>query len=155
MFVCSSTRILITGLLSQIGTIQLVTQMTQYKIAASATDYRKAHELVKSEGLPDHPLNFPTVMAIQGDEVVGILGTDTSGEFIIAGPLVLKGDRLRAFTLIRLIDFYDAVMREAGVTAYIFSVEDGNTKWIDKIDKTFSLSPYAHKDGRAFYVRNL
>lgn len=129
--------------------------MTHYLIADTAQDYRKAHVLIQKEGMPDAPLNFPTVMAWHEGELIGVLGTDTTQNMIIAGPLVLRSDKRRPFTLLRLIETYERVMRVCGVTQYVFSVEDKNAHWLKQITELTELTPYAQQDGRAFYVRNL
>lgn len=128
--------------------------MTYYLLARTAQDYKKAHELIKEEGMDDAPLNFPTLLAWEGRKLVGVLGTDTSQNMIIAGPLALRSDKKRVFTLLRLIEKYEDVMRACQIDSYIFSVEVG-TKWMDEVEKLTELKPYAEKDGRAFYVRNL
>lgn len=128
--------------------------MTHYLLARTAQDYKKAHELIKEEGLDDAPLNFPTLLAWEDAKLVGVLGTDTSQNMIIAGPLAIRSDKKRVFTLLRLIEKYEDVMRACQITSYVFSVEIG-TKWLDEVEKLTELKPYAEKDGRAFYVRNL
>ena len=129
--------------------------MTSYKIAENAMEYRKAHELIKSEGVVDMPLNFPTILAFDGEEVVGVLGTDVSSGYIVAGPLVLKSDKKRTFTIIRLVEAYDYAMRSAGVKSFIFSTALENKKWLEYIDTVLECKPYCYKDGRAWFVRKL
>lgn len=129
--------------------------MTDYRLAASGRDYAKAHELIRSEGLQQEELSFPTMLAWQGNELVGCLGTHITNKMIAAGPLTIKTDRPRYWTLIRLIENYENVMRAAGISSYIFSVEVTNTDYIDKIDKTFGLKPYAVENGHNFYIRKL
>lgn len=128
--------------------------MTRYTVAQSGQDYKKAHALIKEEGLDDAPLNFPTLLAWEDAKLVGVLGTDTTQKMIIAGPLVLRSDKKRVFTLLRLLEKYEDVMRACQITSYIFSVEIG-TKWLEEVETLTELKPYAEKDGRAFYVRNL
>lgn len=129
--------------------------MTHYMLAASARDYAKAQDLVKAEGLPRHTLSFPTVLAWKDGELTGLLSTYIQKDLIVAGPLVLRSGQKRYWTLIRLIENYELVMRTVGVTSYIFSVEEDNQAWLDKIDDVFHLEPYATQDGRNFYVRKL
>ena len=129
--------------------------MTQYRLATTANDYVQAHKLARENNHYFERFSFPTVLAWKGDELTGMLATTIRQKMIIAGPLCLKGGQRRSFTLIRLIDFYDVVMRKAGIKSYIFAVENSNREWIDKINKTFDISPYSYKNGMAFYVRKL
>lgn len=129
--------------------------MTEYRLAASGADYAKAHELVRAEGLPDHELSYPTILAVKDGELTGLLSTHIQKNMIIAGPMVLRSGAPRYWTLIRLIETYENVMRSAGISAFVFSVDEATSaKWLEKVD-WFGLKPYADQDGRKFYVRNL
>lgn len=130
--------------------------MTDYRLARGPADYAKAHDLIKEEGLAEHRLSFPTVMAWKDGEVTAVLSTTYDrNNTTIAGPLVLKSGARRSWTLIRLIDVYDSVMRSAGMKSYIFSVEKKNVEWLEKIEQTFDIKPFAEKDGNWFYERKL
>lgn len=129
--------------------------MTLYRLAASPRDYAAAHDLIKAEGLPEHRLSFPTFMAWKDNELTGVLSTHIYNNMIIAGPLVLKNGQARYWTLIRLIENYERVMRHMRITSFIFSVDEKAKEWLDKIAKTYAIEPYAHQDGRFFYERKL
>lgn len=129
--------------------------MTEYRLAASAHDYMQAHKLARENNHHFESFSFPTMMAWKNGELTGILATTIKDKMIIAGPLCLKSGQRRSWTLIRLIDAYDAIMRAAGIKSYIFAVENENRDWIDKINKTFDIHPYSYKNGMAFYVRKL
>lgn len=129
--------------------------MTEYRLAASAHDYTQAHKLARENNHTFEQFSFPTLLAWKNGELTGMLATTIRDNMIVAGPLCLKEGQRRSFTLIRLIDNYDAVMRASGITSYIFGVENSNRDWIDKINKTFNISPYSYKNGMAFYVRKL
>lgn len=130
--------------------------MTDYRLAAGPADYAKAHALMQEEGMEEHRLSFPTVMAWKDGELTGVLSTTyDQNNVTLAGPLVLKSGARRSWTLIRLIDVYDSVMRKSGVKSYIFGVEKKNADWLEKIGQTVGLKPYAEKDGHWFYERKL
>lgn len=129
---------------------------TSYKIAETAMDYTKAHALIRNEGQnDDFQLSFPTILAMEDDEVVGVLGTNVTQKYILAGPLVLKSDRKRSFTIIRLVELYDATMRAAGIRSFIFATDLSNTRWLEYIDKVLGFKPYTIKHGKAWFIRNL
>lgn len=129
--------------------------MTEYRLAASGRDYARAHELMAAEGFESQELSFPTVIALKGQELTGFLSTHISNKMVCAGPLILKNGQARYWTLIRLIETYENVMRTAGITAFVFSVDNGAAEWLDKIAKTVELEPYAEKGGRKFFIRKL
>lgn len=129
--------------------------MTSYRLAASPRDYAKAHDLVKAEGIEQAPLSFPTIMAWKGDELTGFLSTYISNKAIVAGPLVLKSGANRIWTLMRLIENYERVMREMKIQSYIFSVEKKHKTWLDKIVEVYVVEPYTEHNGRFWYKRNL
>ena len=130
--------------------------MTSYRIADTAQDYKRVHALIKSEGFPDCSLNFPVIMAMDEEgELVGCLGTGIQDDMIVAGPLVLKKDKKRSFTLIRLVEHYEATMRQCGIKSFIFYVELDNEKYLDYVKRVYGAEPYAEQDGRAWFVADL
>lgn len=129
---------------------------TGYKIAENGFEYKQAHEFVKMWGVEgEFKLSFPTILAIDGDEIVGVLGTNVEHNYILAGPLVVKGDKQRFRTILRLCEMYDLAMRTAGVQSYIFCTELSNKRWLEYIDTVLGLVPYSYKDGRAWFLRDL
>ena len=130
--------------------------MTHYRLAVSPQDYKLAHQLFKSEGIEDvDELSFPTMTAWDDGTLVGVLSTHITDKVIVAGPMVIKNDKPRYWTLIRLIEQYERVMKQAGVTQFVFSVPvDQYPRYVEQIDK-LGMKPYAQEGGRNFYVRNL
>lgn len=129
--------------------------MTSYRLAASARDYAKAHDLMKAEGLEQAQLSFPTLMSWKGNELTGFMSTYISNNAIVAGPLVVKGGQNRIWTLMRLIENYERVMREMKIRSYIFSVDEKQNTWLDKIAEVFAVELYTEHKGRFWYKRNL
>lgn len=129
--------------------------MTIYRLAASSRDYAAAHDLIKAEGLEQARLSFPTMMAWKDNELTGVLSTYIDKNTIYAGPLVLKKGQRRSWTLIRLVENYERVMREMKIKQFIFSVDKANKEWLDKISETYELKPYTEFNGRYWYQRNL
>lgn len=129
--------------------------MTSYRLAASGSDYAKAHKLIKAEGLEQAQLSFPTMMAWKENELTGFISTYISNNSIVAGPLVIKSGQSRYWTLIRLIENYERVMREMRIQSYIFSVDKDQQSWLDKVNEVFAIKPYTEYNGRFWYQRNL
>jgi len=129
---------------------------TAYKIAENGADYRKAHALIKESGMDrEFQLSFPTILAMENEEVVGVLGTNIEQDCILAGPLVLKQDKKRSFTILRLVELYDFTMRKAGIRSYLFCTELGNEKWLEYVERLGGLKPYSYKGGHAWFIRDL
>lgn len=126
--------------------------MVDFRLADEET-LEQAERLMESEGLEDASVGYPVVIAVDEDEVVGFLGTHIKDDYIIAGPLVLKTDRRRPFTAIRLGEVYEAVLRSIGITHYILWFEEDSN--LDKYFRSIGLNPYAISDGKSFYFRDI
>lgn len=132
--------------------------MTDYKLVSGSRDYEKARKFYASEGMEHGKLSFPTVLALEEDEVIGALSTrakDKKRGLIVAGPLAVRWDRPRFMTVIRLVDAYDNVMRAAGVASYIHFVERNNEKWLDFVRRTEQGEPYAETADHIFFLKRL
>lgn len=129
--------------------------MTEYRLAMGGDDYRRAHELMTAEHMEQDELAFPTMMAWKDNELTGFISTHISNDLIVAGPMVIKSGRPRYWTLIRLIENYETVMRDIGITAYVFSIDASDEKWTQDIWDIYGTRPYAERDGRKFFVRNI
>lgn len=122
-----------------------------YRIATKK-DYRTLHAFMAEQEAERNTLGFPTVLAEKDGEILGLLGTLVKSNLIIAGPLVIKKDRPRYFTIIRLVEAYEAAMLSLGVTSYIFGTSD--PKFL-QYAKELGLESYAEKDGISFFIRKL
>jgi len=109
---------------------------------------------MRAEGIEDE-LAFPTVMAIKDGQLTGFISTHISNDMIVAGPMVIRSGARRYWTLIRLIEHYENVMRSIGITSYIFSIDANDEKWTADIKELYGVDPYAEQEGRKFFVRNI
>ena len=123
-------------------------------MANGADDYNRAYKLMRAEGIEDE-LAFPTVMAIKDGQLTGFISTHISNDMIVAGPMVIRSGARRYWTLIRLIEHYENVMRSIGITSYIFSIDANDEKWTADIKELYGVDPYAEQEGRKFFVRNI
>jgi hypothetical protein len=127
---------------------------TAYRLAKNPGEYAAAHALLKAEGFEKQELRFPTILALDEGDVVGLISTHIQDKMIIAGPLCLKSDRRRARAAIRLIDLYDIAMRGMGITSYIFHTETDSI--LDKSAQKMGIGEfYAERNGVRFYVKRL
>lgn len=129
--------------------------MIQYKRASSSYDYKLAHQLMRAEGVPEDRLGFPTMLAFENDELIGMCATTIKNNMIVAGPLTLRSDRRRAFTALELCVKYEEDLKTLGIVSYIFSAEYGGImqKAIDRY--MHGMEPYADDGKHKFYIRRL
>jgi len=124
-----------------------------YKIARNPGDYSRAHALMRSEGFAKQRLSFPTLLALD-EGVVGVIGTNITNNMILAGPLVIKSDRRRIVTAIRMVEMYEVAMKGLGIKTFIFGVDQGS--FLEKLIERYGyLPPYAEEEGKKFYIRRL
>jgi hypothetical protein len=125
-----------------------------YKIAVTPADFHQAHALMREEGVPEQSLGFPTVMALEDDEIIGIIGTDIQNDMILAGPLVVKSDRKRIMSAIKMVEMYEMALRAVKISTFIFYVEEGS--FLDKMIARYSeYQPYAVQGTKKFFIRRL
>lgn len=128
--------------------------MNSYKIADSSWDYKAAHWLIHAEGMQAERLSFPTLLAFEEGAPVGVLGTHIQGGMIIAGPLVIRSDRRRVITAIRMAELYEIAMRGMGVTTFLFHTEEGSA--VDRFIRRYSdMQPYATEGKQKFFIRRI
>lgn len=86
---------------------------------------------------------------------MALLGTYIENNMIIAGPLTIDPAKKRPVTAFKMLEAYDIIMRDLGITSYVLPVEQGCI--VEKvIDRYYShISPYSVKDGYKFYIRYL
>lgn len=126
-----------------------------FTIAGTEEDYELAHGLMLAEGLSDQRLDFPTILAFEGDDLVGMLGTDLSDDMVVAGPLVLKAGKRRVVTYVKIGEFYEATLRALDIYSYVMSTEAGSTVAKAFAKYTPDNLPYAKEGERLFFIRKL
>ena len=124
----------------------------QFIVASSPGHYQAAHRLIKAEGGGRQSLGFPTILAYDGDDLVGMCGTRIVNKMILAGPLMVRTDRRRMFTVLRLCEAYEAAMGSMGISSFILSVDRGSVlqRAVERYLPT--QKPYATDDNTDFHV---
>lgn len=127
----------------------------EFRRAATQQDYKLAHALMRAEKAPKQSLGFPTMLAFDGDQLVGILGTMIQRNMIVAGPLLVRSDKRRAFTALQLCVKYEEDLTSLGIRTYLFSAEEGGI--MEEAVKRYmhGMEPYAVENGRKWYIRRL
>jgi hypothetical protein len=129
--------------------------MTEYRRASSSHDYKLAHQLMRAENIPEDTLGFPTMLAFEGDDLIGMCATTIKNNMIVAGPLTLRSDRRRAFTALELCVKYEEDLKALGIVSYIFSAEYGSITEKAVQRYMHGMEPYADDGQRKFYIRRL
>lgn len=114
----------------------MIPRDTFYRLAHSPKDYAACRSLLREQG-EDVALSFPTVLAERDGKIIGFVSTRPRKDMVVAGPLVVSKAITRpGMVIIRLGEAYEAVMKKAGVTAYVFHVEPHMTAWAGILDRT-------------------
>ena len=124
----------------------------KYKVAEDERDFEACKKLARTEGLPEPECIFPTIMAIDEYGLAGFIATAPRSDMVLAGPLVLRSDRVRTFTALRLCLLYQKVMTKLGIVSVIFGASPGSL--LDKgIRRWFpNVTPYASDGESQYYV---
>jgi hypothetical protein len=105
------------------------------------------------EGMKAQKMGFPTILVFdQDDKLVGFCGTRIYDKMIVAGPLVVRTDYRRLFTIMRLCEAYESAMSQIGVETFILSVEHGSILQRGMERYFPDQEPYATEDGYDFYT---
>lgn len=126
-----------------------------YRVAETA-DYYRAHKLAEAEGFGGCDFRFPTIVAYDDGVLVGFIATADRPDMVLAGPLVIRSDRRRPWLAMRLLGLYEMVLKNMGITTYIFNLEPGYEFLKRGMERYFpELEPYAGDGDRLFYKRTL
>lgn len=131
---------------------------TLYRLATSPRDYARCHAMLREQTGSDTPLQFPTVMAFEGEELVGFLGTHPSEHAIVAGPLVMMPGKRSIFRWRRYVEAYENVLMAAGVHIYLTSVSEKDEDYLKVLDQIVAAGGgriYARTNGEVVYLRDL
>lgn len=128
--------------------------VTFYRLASTSADFRAAHELMRLEGMKPVEIATPTVMAFEDEELVGFFATNPRKDIILAAPMVLKSG-LRKFTALRLMEAYDSVMREVGVSTYTMFIGHEDHKSMAIMQRLPGVEWIAENADGVLYARRL
>lgn len=129
-------------------------------MASSPKDYHACRELfAENHGAnPSEPFSFPTVVAERDGQVIGFLATSLKHNRIMAGPLEVLGGR-NPFTVIRLFDAYNTVMKLAGIQQFEFYVKTNRVDELNpqKLLEYEALGVKYNKTymGHAFFIKEV
>lgn len=125
---------------------------TQYKIAKSPWDFHNCHTVLKELNM-DEPLSKPTIMAIRGKEVVGLISLTTVKKKPFVKVLAVKV-KPGAFIALRLIEKLEKILQFLGVKGYLFAVYKDNERWLKVIER-LKVSMYHEDDKMKWYLKRV
>lgn len=127
-----------------------------YKLAETPAEFRGAHALMRAEGRTEKAtFSWPTVIGKEDDEIVAVIGTTPNKNMIQAGPLVLKSDRDRRYTVLRLIEVYETLLQTLGISTYTIFVYDTDEKMMMLLLKLPATDVIAEEDDGVLFARRL
>lgn len=127
-----------------------------YRLAEVPGDYEIVNDFLDEEQVDrsEIELAWPTIMALEEDELVGILGTFSDDAAIVAGPLVTKSDRHRGIMALRMVEVYDTVLRNAGISTYTAYAPRENQRFLTLMERVPGFECIAENaDGKLFARR--
>jgi hypothetical protein len=130
--------------------------MTTYRVTANRPDMHRAQSLLRAQGQKRVQWHYPVVLAEQGPELLGALGTQIISEQVVCGPLVLRRDLGRRAPLVayRLGRLYEDALRKAGVRFYILYVPPRLTQWAYVLERLgYEPVPPEHPGGGQWFRR--
>jgi len=125
-----------------------------YRMAKPGGEYNRLYALMRREMGKQEPIGWPVVVAEEDGRVIGFLGTYPQEDVLMAGPLVIEGSK-RMFVFLRLAEAYENVLRAAGVTQYLFTVEKSNEKHLKRIEGFEGVTKVRETDDRVSFVRKI
>lgn len=106
---------------------------------------------------PGTRLGWPTVACWADDgRLVGALSTVPKRNALIAGPIVAVEQIVDGIPVIAaLVKSYEAILQQAGVQKYLFSVDRSNERWVTLLSNHKSVQPYAVTEQAVLFQRTL
>jgi hypothetical protein len=124
----------------------------RYRIAENADDYLNCHALMRQTGMPDQDIGFPTLMAIDESGLIGFIATTPRNDMVLAGPMVMRQDKRRPMTALRLATMYERVLGDMGITSFIFYADEKDSVFVRAMERYFpDVKPYLKKGSTLFY----
>lgn len=128
--------------------------MRTYRLA-EVTDGARLLELCRRSRVKITKAPSVTFVAEEDGVVHAALGLDWSGEFTVAGPLVVsKEARTKRWMILRLAETLEQFLAERGVDRYVLSIACNNKRWTRLVEKAGAVR-YAVRDGRNWYIRRV
>lgn len=121
---------------------------------ANPDDTKEINKLLRSYDWPEQELAWPTIVAHDDSGLIGIFGTTPHTEMVLAGPLVMRDDKRRPMTLIRLVELYEAALSAVGIKSYIFHTRPDGPLY-KYVRTVFGIEPYSSDGENHFFIRRI
>lgn len=112
--------------------------MMEYHLAVTPSEFDACRTFLRAHDIAHHNLRFPTVVAIQEDEIVGVISTKPVDDRLVVGPIFLspQPDRNPIYAFKNLIDAYERVLVVNNIHTYHFAVDHTDKKWLNVVEKS-------------------
>ncbi len=125
----------------------------QYRVVETDAEYAACKRLLVAQGNDLQELGFPTIMALDGEKLVGFVATTPRSDMVLAGPLVVDEHPGAALIVAQLARQYETAMMNMGITSFIFYTEENDSPIGRAMKAMFGhIAPYAKIGARLFYV---
>lgn len=131
-----------------------MTPSASYRLADGPADFRRAHALCDALGMERVTFGWPTVVAEKDGEIIGVMATRPSDKAVLVGRLAAKGQN-PSFTLIRLVDAYENVLRLAGVKVYLIPTQREDERLQVAIERLMDIRPWVRDEKVVWYRREI
>lgn len=125
----------------------------EYRVAETDAEYKACKALLVEQDFDYQELAFPTIMAMDGKNLVGFIATTPRDDMVLAGPLVMDRDYAGApVVFAQLARLYEGAMQNMGITSFIFYTDENDSPIGRAMKSMFShIEPYAKVGSRLFY----
>jgi len=125
---------------------------TDYYLARSSKDYGRVGDYLRANKAGVRSLSYPTIFAQRKGDIVGTFSTrPNKKKGITAGPIhSTKG----GFTVLRLAQVYDAVLKHAGIQHYFVHIYN-KTGHLQRIVEKLPYELHGETDDARWYKRIL
>jgi len=127
---------------------------TIYRLVHGQRDLRALQAMARAQGVT-RTFGWPSVCAERDGQLLGVLATTPSKKAVIAGPLVIAPGVARPIIMvIRLIEAYEVILKQAGVKAYCFHIQTDNPAWRQIVEE-MGHEPFGQDDAGVWYERKV
>ncbi len=96
----------------------------------------------ENHGLNTERAEWPIIVAVDGEEVAGFIGTGYPNGIWVMGHLWARS----GIIALRLVEHYDMLANYLGVKEYFFNVDKTNERWIAQIERLGFVQHSADED---------
>jgi hypothetical protein len=125
--------------------------MTEYHLPKNEDDLARVIKFFRGAGLADQAVRPPIIYAERDGDVIGAISTRDMDDVITPGHWYSP----ERFVSMRLIEYYENLLRNIGVTVYYVSIDADNEKLKHLIEQGLGVSDPREHENVLWYRRGL